>query len=114
MLQVRELRCGYGQTSVIDGMNLDVPDGGFVVVIGPNGHGKTTLLRAISGLLTARAGTIRFRGDDITGHKPESIVEAGLGAHPAGRPALHGHDRRREPGARRLLAPGSKHPRTIV
>lgn len=84
MLQVRELRCGYGQTSVIDGMNLDVPDGGFVVVIGPNGHGKTTLLRAISGLLTARAGTIRFRGDDITGHKPESIVKQGLVHIPQG------------------------------
>ncbi len=84
MLQVSDLRCGYGPTSVIDGMDLEVPDGGFVVVIGPNGHGKTTLLRAISGLLPARSGTIRFRGDDITGHRPESIVKQGLVHIPQG------------------------------
>jgi branched-chain amino acid transport system ATP-binding protein len=84
MLQVNELRCGYGPTSVIDGMDLEVPEGGFVVVIGPNGHGKTTLLRAISGLLPARSGTIRFRGDDITGQRPESIVKRGLVHIPQG------------------------------
>jgi branched-chain amino acid transport system ATP-binding protein len=84
MLQVNELRCGYGPASVIDGMDLEVPEGGFVVVIGPNGHGKTTLLRAISGLLPARGGTIRFRGDDITGQRPESIVKRGLVHIPQG------------------------------
>lgn len=84
MLQVNELRCGYGATSVIDGMDLEVPQGGFVVVIGPNGHGKTTLLRAISGLLPARGGSIRFLGDDITGHRPESIVKRGLVHIPQG------------------------------
>jgi branched-chain amino acid transport system ATP-binding protein len=84
MLEVRELRCGYGAASVIDGMDLDVPEGGFVVVIGPNGHGKSTLLRAISGLLPARTGTIRFRGEDITGQRPESIVKRGLVHIPQG------------------------------
>ncbi len=84
MLEVRGLRCGYGASTVIDGMDLDVPEGGFVVVIGPNGHGKTTLLRAISGLLPARGGTIRFRGDDITGKSPESIVKRGLVHIPQG------------------------------
>ena len=84
MLEVRELRCGYGASTVIDGMDLDVPEGGFVVVIGPNGHGKTTLLRAISGLLPARGGTIHFRGDDITGKSPESIVKRGLVHIPQG------------------------------
>ncbi len=84
MLQVNDLRCGYGPTSVIDGMDLEVPEGGFVVVIGPNGHGKTTLLRAISGLLPARGGTIRFRGEDITGQSPEKIVKRGLVHIPQG------------------------------
>lgn len=84
MLQVRDLRCGYGPTLVIDGIDLDVPEGGFVVVIGPNGHGKTTLLRAISGLLPARTGTICFRGEEITGQRPENIVKRGLVHIPQG------------------------------
>lgn len=84
MLEVRGLRTGYGASVVIDGLDLDVAAGEFVVVIGPNGHGKTTLLKAISGLLPARAGTVRFRGEDITGQRTESIVGRGLVQIPQG------------------------------
>jgi branched-chain amino acid transport system ATP-binding protein len=84
MLEVRGLRTGYGPSVVIDGVDLDVADGEFVVVIGPNGHGKSTLLKAISGLLPARAGTVRFKGEDITGQRTESIVSRGLVQIPQG------------------------------
>lgn len=84
MLEVRGLRCGYGPSVVIDGIDLDVADGEFVVVIGPNGHGKTTLLRAISGLLPIKSGTVRFKGEDITGQRTESIVGRGLVQIPQG------------------------------
>ncbi len=84
MLEVRGLRAGYGGSVVIDGVDLDVASGEFVVVIGPNGHGKTTLLRAISGLLPARGGSVRFKGEDITGERTESIVGRGLVQIPQG------------------------------
>lgn len=84
MLEVRGLRSGYGASIVIDGIDLDVAEGEFVVVIGPNGHGKTTLLKAISGLLPARSGTVRFKGEDITGQRTESIVGKGLVQIPQG------------------------------
>lgn len=84
MLEVRGLRTGYGPAVVLDSLDLDVADGEFVVIIGPNGHGKTTLLRAISGLLPARQGSIRFRGEDITGARTESIVARGLVHIPQG------------------------------
>ncbi len=84
MLEVRGLRSGYGASTVIDGIDLDVAEGEFVVIIGPNGHGKTTLLKAISGLLPARSGTVRFKGEDITGQRTESIVGKGLVQIPQG------------------------------
>ena len=84
MLEVRGLRCGYGQSIVLDGFDLDVPDGSFVVVIGPNGHGKSTLLRAISGLLPLRGGTVAFKGEQINGMRTESIVRRGLVHIPQG------------------------------
>ncbi len=84
MLEIRGLRAGYGPTTVLVDVDLDVAAGEFVVVIGPNGHGKTTLLRAVSGLVTPRAGSIRFQGKDITGRRTESIVAAGLVHIPQG------------------------------
>jgi branched-chain amino acid transport system ATP-binding protein len=84
MLEVRGLRAGYGASTVLRDIDLDVGAGEFVVLIGPNGHGKTTLLRAISGLLNPRAGTIRFRGEDIAGRRTESVVGAGLVHIPQG------------------------------
>lgn len=78
MLEVRGLRASYGQTRVLEGVDLDVGDGEFLVVIGPNGHGKTTLLRTISGLLPASGGEVVFDGERIDGRRPESIAARGL------------------------------------
>lgn len=84
MLQIENLRVGYGDAMVIEDMSLSVQEGEFVVVIGPNGHGKTTLLKAISGLLPLKRGCITYRGERIDGKPTESIVGKGLVQIPQG------------------------------
>ncbi|HXF74235.1 MAG TPA: ABC transporter ATP-binding protein [Actinomycetota bacterium] len=84
MLEVRGLRAAYGETPVLHGVDLDVAEGELVVVIGPNGHGKTTLLRAVSGLLPPTAGSVTFAGERIDGRPPEAIARAGLVHVPQG------------------------------
>jgi branched-chain amino acid transport system ATP-binding protein len=69
---------------VLDGVDLTVGDGEFVVVIGPNGHGKTTLLRTISGLLPPAGGEVWFDGERIDGSRPDSIASRGLVHIPQG------------------------------
>ncbi len=70
MLEVRGLVAGYGGTDVLRGIDLDVAPGEIVAVLGANGVGKTTLNRALSGLIAPRAGTIRFLGEAIGGRSP--------------------------------------------
>ena len=72
------LDTGYGNVQVLRGASISVGDGESVGLFGPNGHGKTTLLRSISGLLRPWAGSITFQDRDITGLSPRQIVEAGL------------------------------------
>lgn len=84
MLEVRNLYAAYGQTRVLEGVDLTLGAGRFVVVIGPNGHGKTTLLRTISGLLTPTSGEIVFDGERIDGERPERIAMRGLVHIPQG------------------------------
>jgi branched-chain amino acid transport system ATP-binding protein len=84
LLEVRDLRAGYGQTRVLEGVNLSVREGELVVVIGPNGHGKTTLLRTISGLVQPSAGEVTFDGRRIDGEHPERIAMHGLAHIPQG------------------------------
>ena len=85
MLEVRGLVAGYGATEVLRGIDLDVASGEIVAVLGANGVGKTTLNRALSGLIPSRAGSIRFLGEAIAGRKPAEIVSAGLIHVPEGR-----------------------------
>lgn len=84
MLATHGLSTGYGPSTVLDDVSVTVPDGRLVVVIGPNGHGKTTLLRALSGLLPARKGTIEVDGVDVTGMPPQALVRHGLVHIPQG------------------------------
>jgi branched-chain amino acid transport system ATP-binding protein len=84
MLEVRNLRAAYGETRVLEGVDLSVRSGELVVVIGPNGHGKTTLLRTISGLIPATGGEITFDGERIDGVRPERIAMRGLVHIPQG------------------------------
>lgn len=84
MLQVRGAESGYPGTPVLRGVDLNVREGEFVAVVGPNGHGKSTLLKTISGLLALRAGEIRFDGERIDSLRPERIVDRGLVHIPQG------------------------------
>jgi branched-chain amino acid transport system ATP-binding protein len=78
MLEVKGLVAGYGGGEVLHGIDLSVKDGEGVIVLGPNGHGKTTFLRAITGLLPPRAGQVLLDGKDITRWRADVIAAAGV------------------------------------
>ncbi len=79
LLETTDLRSGYGAIQVLWGVDLAIAAHATVVLLGPNGAGKTTLLKCLMGLLPARAGVIRFRGQDITRLTPRARIRAGLG-----------------------------------
>jgi branched-chain amino acid transport system ATP-binding protein len=78
MLQIRDVETQYGEIQIIKGITLSVKEGELVAMFGPNGHGKSTLLKAICGLLKPTAGTIEFLGKDICKMPTHEIVECGL------------------------------------
>ena len=78
MLKVTDLYAGYGGSQVLHSLSLHVDNGETVIVLGPNGHGKTTLLRTISGLVRPTAGTVELDGQIITTLQPADIVAAGV------------------------------------
>ena len=84
MLEVRDLRAGYGGSEVLHGVSLRLGDGECVVVLGPNGHGKTTFLRAVSGLVPLAAGTVELDGELISDRRPDEIAAAGVVHIPQG------------------------------
>ncbi len=85
MLEVRDLHVAYGGIKAVKGISIDVPTGQIVTLIGANGAGKTSTLRAISGLCKHRRGTITWNGRDLTGTDPVGIVKAGIVMSPEGR-----------------------------
>lgn len=85
MLTVRSLVTGYGKVQALRGVSLHVSRGELVALIGANGAGKTTVLRAISGLLPVRRGDIQLGGDSIARWSPDRIVRSGLVQVPEGR-----------------------------
>lgn len=85
MLALRDLRVRYGGIEVVHGINLDVGAGECVALIGANGAGKSSTLKAICGLVPASAGEIRFEGRDITNGSGHSIVKLGITMCPEGR-----------------------------
>ena len=78
MLEVRGISSFYGHTQVLHDVSIDVPSGGFVIVLGPNGHGKSTLLRTICGLHKAQSGSVVFYGEEIEKRSCADIVGMGL------------------------------------
>ena len=85
MLKVTGLCAGYGSVPVLAGVNIDVGPGAAMAVLGANGMGKTTLMRALMGFLTVTAGQVVFDGRDITAEPPQERARAGLGYVPQGR-----------------------------
>jgi len=78
LMEVRDLRHRFGGVTALDGADLLVEAERITGLIGPNGAGKTTLFNAVSGALRPHGGTVSFAGRDVTGWRPERLVEAGM------------------------------------
>lgn len=85
MLKIENLVINYGAIKAIKGINVEVKKGEIVTLIGANGAGKSTILRAISSILKPASGKIILDGKDITGKPPHKIVELGISQAPEGR-----------------------------
>jgi branched-chain amino acid transport system ATP-binding protein len=90
MLDVQGLRTGYGRIPILNGIGFAVNEGEFVGILGHNGMGKTTLLRALIGFLPATAGSVQFAGVDVTTFEPYRRARLGLGYVPQGREIFPG------------------------
>jgi ABC-type branched-subunit amino acid transport system ATPase component len=78
LLEASDVVAGYGQTEILHGVSITVDQGEVVTIIGPNGCGKSTLMKTIVGLVRVRTGSVTFQGSDISTHPPERIVRTGL------------------------------------
>ncbi len=85
MLEVSDLVVNYGSISALHGISLRVEKGSIVTLVGANGAGKSTTLRAISGIARAKSGTVTFDGQEITNLPPHRIVARGVAQAPEGR-----------------------------
>jgi branched-chain amino acid transport system ATP-binding protein len=85
VLEIRDMVCGYGGIMALRGISLKVKAGQLVALIGANGAGKSTTLRAISGLVAPRSGSMLFEGKEIAGARPPRVVASGIAHCPEGR-----------------------------
>ncbi len=85
MLELENITAGYGSITALHGVSLRVEKGSIVTLVGANGAGKSTTLRAISGLVAVREGRVLFEGEDLTNKRPHQIVARGLAHVPEGR-----------------------------
>jgi urea transport system ATP-binding protein len=85
LLKLKRISTAYGQSQVLWDIDLDVPRGGALALIGRNGVGKTTLLKSIVGVLPLTSGSILFDGKDVTGQRAFERARAGIGYVPQGR-----------------------------
>jgi branched-chain amino acid transport system ATP-binding protein len=85
LLEVRDLSVGFGEIEALRGVSFAIDEGAVVTLLGSNGAGKSTTLRAISGLVGLRAGSILFDGKTIAGLTPRAIVNLGVAHVPEGR-----------------------------
>ena len=85
MLEINELVVSYGSIAALHGVSIKVEEGTIVTLVGANGAGKSTTLRAISGIVGVKSGEIRFEGEEIANLPPHRIVARGLAQAPEGR-----------------------------
>ena len=88
MLKIENVVAGYGHITALKSINLEVPQGSIVSLIGANGAGKSTTMRSIMGLVKPTEGRITFEGKDITSMKTHDIVKSGISLVPEGRQIL--------------------------
>src|SRR5260370_29119151 len=85
MLTMEDLTAHYGPSQVLQGVDLDVPDGTIAAVLGRNGVGKTTTVRAVMGLVPPTSGRVLLDGEDIAGWPPHRVARTGIAYVPEGR-----------------------------
>jgi len=85
MLEVRDLRVHYGAVEAVKGVSFQINAGEIISLIGANGAGKSTILRALTGLVQPSSGTIEFHGQSLVGLAPHQIIRLGIGHVPEGR-----------------------------
>ena len=85
MLKINDLRVSYGGITALRGIDLEVPDGKIVTLIGANGAGKSTTLRTVSGLVKAESGSITYQDQELIGKPINKILEVGIALVPEGR-----------------------------
>ena len=85
ILEIRDLSVSYGGINAVKNISLDVPEGQIVTLIGANGAGKSTILRTISGLVKTKQGSVNYKGDELLGLSPDTIVAKGITLVPEGR-----------------------------
>ena len=85
LLEVKDLVVSYGGIEALKGISFSVDEGQIVTLIGANGAGKSTTLRAITGIVPVKGGTITYNGEDITGMDTQKVVERGIALVPEGR-----------------------------
>jgi branched-chain amino acid transport system ATP-binding protein len=85
VLQIQSLNTYYGDSHVLQGVDLDIPPGTAVGLLGRNGMGKTTLIRSVMGYVRAASGRILWGGSEVTGQAPERMARRGIGYVPEGR-----------------------------
>jgi branched-chain amino acid transport system ATP-binding protein len=85
MLELRGVRAGYGPIDVLHGVDLVVPRGSVVALLGPNGGGKSTTLKVVSGLLPPSSGELLLAGRVVNGAAPDELARRGLCLIPEGR-----------------------------
>ena len=85
MLKIENLQVAYGGIQALRGIDMEVPDGKIVTLIGANGAGKSTTLRTISGLVKAKAGSVTYNGKELLGKPINEVLEAGIAQVPEGR-----------------------------
>ena len=85
MLKIKDLHVSYGGIRALRGVNLEVPDGKIVTLIGANGAGKSTMLRTISGLVKADSGSITYNDKELLGMPINKVLEEGIAQVPEGR-----------------------------
>ena len=114
LLRIERLEAGYGPSQVLFGLDAEVREGEVATLLGRNGMGKTTTIRTLFGLLPARAGTIRWRGEPIDGLSPQRIARLGIALVPEGRQVFPNLTVQENLVAFAVSRPGAKDPWTLA
>ncbi len=117
MLEVRDLYAGYGASTILRGVSMDIGAGEIVTLLGSNGAGKTTFNGVLSGLIAPRGGTITFNGEALVTGDPRRSIDAGIVQVPEGRhifPNLNVRDNLLLGGMRRARANRARNMATVL